>query len=83
MPQLLLSPHSTMDVHPDTPDAIDTLPYDEPIKAEDEGSASASLLEPAEGRSLADRIGHTKVYLLSDASKSRGGKVRGQYVCTS
>ena len=25
-----------MDVHPDTPDAIDTLPYDEPIKAEDE-----------------------------------------------
>ncbi len=69
-----------MDVHPDdSPTTI--LPYDDPIQADDPDPTASSSLDPADGgRSLADRIGHTKVYLLSDASKSRGGKVRGQHV---
>ncbi|KAM5532402.1 hypothetical protein V8D89_013896 [Ganoderma adspersum] len=65
-----------MDVHPDDP-AVTVLPYDDPIQADDPDLTASTSLDPSDsGRSLADRIGHTKVYLLSDASKSRSGKRR-------
>ncbi|KAH9921478.1 uncharacterized protein BXZ73DRAFT_51828 [Epithele typhae] len=51
------------------------LPYDDPIPAEDVAPATMDSIDPTEaGPSLADRIGATKVYLVSDASKSKGGK---------
>lgn len=55
-----------------------SLPYDD-VPLPEGGQASAPETSTS-GRSLADRIGTTKVYLLSDASKSRGGKVRWQNV---
>lgn len=61
--------------------AATTLPYDD--FEVDEGSSTtiaAATDSITSGRSLANRIGSTKVYLLSDASKSRGGKVRKQPV---
>ncbi|CDO74100.1 hypothetical protein BN946_scf185043.g150 [Trametes cinnabarina] len=51
------------------------LSYDDTIPYEDQVAAAPDAPELSEpGRSLAERIGNTKVYLLSDASKSRGGK---------
>ena len=52
------------------------LPYDdvpppENVTLQAEGSSS---------RSLANRISSTKVYLVADASKSKGGKVRVWHV---
>ena len=44
----------------------ETVPYDEQVAAEPAGS------------SLANRIGHTKVYLIADAATTRSGKVRKQ-----
>ncbi|KAI0751298.1 hypothetical protein C8Q80DRAFT_1097937 [Daedaleopsis nitida] len=53
------------------------LPYDDPLPAEEQITAlSAQSVSSEHTRSLADRIGSTKVYLLSDASKTRGGKRR-------
>ncbi|KAI0637747.1 hypothetical protein C8Q77DRAFT_1047270 [Trametes polyzona] len=48
----------------------DTVPYQDQVAA----APDATELSNESGRSLADRIGTTKVYLLSDASKSRTGK---------
>lgn len=70
-----------MDTHLD--DASSTaavLSYNDSIQTDDATSMASTSLDPDGGRSLADRISHTKVYLLSDASKTRGGKVRGQHV---
>ena len=79
-----LHSHTTMDNSPDTmsPDLFasytstseglsydDTIPYEEQIPTEDEKGA-------AEAASLAKRIGTAKVYLLSDTSVARVGKVR-------
>lgn len=73
-----------MDTSPElleTGAAIPALSYDDTIPYEEQVTASADAPELSEaGRSLADRIGNTKVYLLADASKSRGGKVRRQHV---
>jgi hypothetical protein len=48
----------------------DILPYDD-----EQVPPLAPEVEPVSG-SLADRIGHTKVYLLSESSAARVGKVR-------
>ena len=67
-----------MDVHPET---SVVLPYGDPTQIEDGNLVLTTSLEPVDGsRSLAERIGNTKVYLLSEASKSRVGKVRGQHI---
>ncbi|OSC96724.1 hypothetical protein PYCCODRAFT_1481785 [Trametes coccinea BRFM310] len=67
-----------MDTSPELLDASSSgtvLSYDDTVPYEDQVAAVPDVPEPSEsGRSLADRIGNTKVYLLSDASKSRGGK---------
>ena len=55
-----------------------TLPYDNVLETEEVSNPLPEVV--ADGSSLASRIGSTKVYLLSDASKSRGGKVRWQHV---
>ncbi|PIL36714.1 hypothetical protein GSI_00403 [Ganoderma sinense ZZ0214-1] len=65
-----------MDIYPDDSPAT-VLPYDDPIQADETDLIASTSFDPSDsGRSLADRIGHTKVYLLSDASKSRSGKRR-------
>ena len=51
------------------------LSYDDPTPIDSDPSTAAETGDSA-GRSLADRISSTKVYLLSDASKPRVGKVR-------
>ena len=74
--------HTIMDNSPDgvSPDLFnshtsealsydDTIPYEEQIPTEDEKGAAAAA-------SLAKRIGAAKVYLLSDTSVARVGKVR-------
>lgn len=48
----------------------DTVPYAEQVPAQSEPAQST----------LANRIGHTKVYLISDATATRAGKVRGENV---
>ncbi|KAI0771498.1 hypothetical protein BD413DRAFT_492814 [Trametes elegans] len=64
----------------DTSEYLDTseapaLSYDDTVPYEDQITTTSHAPESSEaGKSLADRIGSTKVYLLSDASKSRGGK---------
>ena len=73
-----------MDTSPELledPSTAPTLSYDDTIPYEEQTAADAPESSEA-GRSLADRIGNTKVYLLADASKSRGGKVRRQHVST-
>lgn len=64
-----------MDITPEVIDApIDTLSYDESVPY-DEQLAPESSVEPGRAQ-LADRIGNTKVYLLSEATGARLGKVR-------
>ena len=46
----------------------DTVPYAEQVPVQPESASS----------SLANRIGQTKVYLISDATATRSGKVRWQ-----
>lgn len=76
--------NATMDTAPgpyEPSSSTSALPYDDTVPYEDQVSAAPDVFEPSDsGRSLADRIGTTKVYLLSDASKSRVGKVRWQHV---
>lgn len=73
---------ATMDTALEPLDTSTTAPgisYDDTVPYEHQVTAVPDALDPTEaGRSLADRIGTTKVYLLSDASKSRAGKVRWQ-----
>ncbi|KAI0356715.1 hypothetical protein OH77DRAFT_1423684 [Trametes cingulata] len=67
-----------MDTSPELLDASSSIPaisYDDTVPYEEQVSAATDAPETSEaGRSLAERIGSTKVYLLSDASKSRVGK---------
>ncbi|KAI0643738.1 hypothetical protein C8Q79DRAFT_914375 [Trametes meyenii] len=64
-----------MDTYADRSSSTTALPYDNDVPRELGTSINTDAPEPSEGgRSLADRIGTTKVYLLSDASKSRVGK---------
>ena len=51
-------------------DSPTLLPYDQDIPYEDQVEATPTP------PSLADRIGRTKVYLLSESNVSRGSKVR-------
>ena len=51
-------------------DDLDALPYDNDVPYEEQ------LPSHPEPTSLADRIGRNKVYLLSETSVSRVGKVR-------
>jgi hypothetical protein len=50
------------------------LSYDQEVAYEDQVQASSA--EPPPAPPLADRIGRTKVYLLSEANVTRGSKVR-------
>ncbi len=52
------------------------LSYDDPVPVDSGTSTAVAAI--GDGRSLADRISSNKVYLLSDASKPRVGKVRLQ-----
>jgi hypothetical protein len=65
-----------MDNSPDdlSPDILNTLSYDDNIAYEEQ--ASQQLSNNTERALLADRIGHTKVYLLAESTMNRGGKVR-------
>lgn len=68
---------TTMDIFPIKTSSSDiALSYDDPVPTKEDETASLDTSD--NGRPLADRIGHAKVYLLSDASgsKSRAGKVR-------
>ena len=68
-----------MDLASDSPSVeLTSLPYDDVPLPEDYPASAPEA--GTSGRSLADRIGTAKVYLLSDASKSKGGKVRWQNV---
>ena len=67
-----------MDILPEP--VSDIIPDEAPLSYDD--SVPYSELPPvaeppAEHSSLADRIGNTKVYLISDAVAARTGKVRG------
>lgn len=62
----VLATESFVDSVPEEP----TLSYDDSVPYSD-----LPPVEP-EQPSLADRIGHTKVYLISDAIVARTGKVR-------
>lgn len=63
-----------METLPDSPDlSVDTLPYDENVPY----SEQLPPPPPADaGHSLANRIGTTKVYLLSETLGARAEKVR-------
>ena len=67
-----------MDILPENdglaPDMPIFLSYDQDVAYEDQQEPSPT--EPPQAPPLADRIGHTKVYLLSEANVTRGGKVR-------
>jgi hypothetical protein len=52
-----------------------TLSYDDTVPYEDQVPTDSPIDEPAH-TSLANRIGNTKVYLLSESSIARVGKVR-------
>jgi hypothetical protein len=60
-----------------------SLPYDDVLSYEELSTVEFAEQEPKSAPepaqpSLADRIGNTKVYLVSDSIASRLGKVRGQ-----
>lgn len=60
-----------MDNSPDGAEIIAPLPYDDTVAYEEQVP-----LSDFDRPSLANRIGTTKVYLLSESSTSRLGKVR-------
>lgn len=64
-----------MDILPDenAGEASVSLSYDDNVPYDQQVSA-----EPVASESLVNRIGQTKVYLISDAAVTRTGKVRGQ-----
>ncbi len=57
---------------------VPTLSYDESVPYSDQLPVD-TLNEPGQS-SLANRIGSTKVYLISDATAARSGKVRWRNV---
>lgn len=65
-----------MDNSPDgvSPDLLGSLSYDDNIAYEEQIPTHPS--NDPERTSLASRIGNTKVYLLSESSAARVGKVR-------
>ena len=54
-----------------------SLSYDDTVPYAEQGPVPPT--QPLES-SLASRIGHTKDYLISDATATRAGKVRGKSV---
>lgn len=66
-----------MDILADQPSILEeenSLSYDDSVPYSELPPPPA---ETSHSTSLADRIGHTKVYLISDAVAARTGKVRG------
>lgn len=64
-----------MDISPEDywPDLLNKLSYDNDIAYEEQVSQPSNDTERA---SLANRIGHAKVYLLAESTVNRVGKVR-------
>lgn len=65
-----------MDNSPDgvSPDLLNTLSYDDTVAYEEQLPTHPS--NDPERATLANRIGSTKVYLLSESTATRVGKVR-------
>jgi hypothetical protein len=63
-----------MDILPENDGIVADTP---PILSYDQDIAYEDQIQPTPApQSLADRIGHTKVYLLSESNITRGSKVR-------
>lgn len=64
-----------------TSESLDLLSYDDTVAYEDQVPTNTSNDDDTGGGiSLANRIGNAKVYLLSESSTTRLGKVRWQHV---
>jgi hypothetical protein len=57
-----------------SPDLLNSLSYDDTVAYEEQVPTHVS--NDPERASLANRIGNTKVYLLSESTATRAGKVR-------